>query len=49
MRISILITTILLVCTISVKADYTYTVDDGYFPVLSLHDEETLLMTGGGA
>jgi len=39
---------VLLCCTVFANADYTYTIDDGYFPVLSLHDEETLLMTGGG-
>jgi hypothetical protein len=48
MRTLILAVMVLLCCTVFAKADYTYTIDDGYFPVLSLHDEETLLMRGGG-
>jgi len=49
MRTLILTTTIVLVCIISVNADYTYTIDSGYFSGWDLNDEETLLMTGGGA
>jgi len=48
MRTSILAVMVLLCCTVFANADYTYTIDDGYFPALSLHDEETLLMGGGG-
>ena len=47
MKLSILIISILLCCVVSVNAEYTYVVIDGY-ESLTLNDHETLLMTGGG-
>ena len=48
MRNLILTITILLLCTISANADYTYKFIDGDdFDDLTLYDHETLLMTGG--
>ena len=49
MRTFVLTISVLLFLTISSHADYTYVIEDGYFQGLILNDEETLLMTGGGA
>ena len=48
MKLSILIVSILLCCTVSVSIGYDYEITDEYFGGLTLHNEETLLMTGGG-
>jgi len=48
MRHSVLILTIAAVCVNGVFAGYDYVMEDGY-GLPSLHDTETLLMTGGGA
>jgi len=48
MRLLILIAGIFLCCVVVANADYDYVIEDGYFGGLTLNDNETLLMTGGG-
>jgi len=48
MRTSIPAVMVLLCCTVFANADYTYTIDDGFFGALTLDGYESLLMTGGG-
>jgi len=47
MKLSI-ITTILLLCLISTTFAYDYVIENGFVGALTLEDNETLLMTGGG-
>jgi len=49
MRLWILKVTVVLVCVGAVERGYGYVIESGYHPGFSLHDSETLLMTGGGA
>lgn len=48
MKVSILVAVSFFCCVVSANATYDYIVEDGYAS-LTLEDDETLLMTGGGA
>ncbi len=48
MRLWVLKVTVVLVCVGAVQRGFGYVIESGYHPGFSLHDSETLLMTGGG-